>query len=218
MKIGILAIVAALAASAIFIYLSMRAPAQPPPRGQPIPGVPYAYRTAEGVFINVTEAAEGDAEEHTNSNIEYEKGPYWLLFVPAGIFNGNIFHTSYVDGNQKLRMQINDTLDPQNGIIEGWMAFNIRNNVMHVNVFLDQDWRDKVGGATTIIWGDDWDNIRDFSWRSVSPGIYTDEISFPADSLISSPSARINVFVSNATLDIIKLPELMSYVVGMQFS
>ncbi len=217
----IVSVVAIIAALAIYTLIPYIFTVPPPPSG-PIPkritGVPFSYNIEDKVFVNVTEAAEGNAYKQSTGNIEYDKGGYMLLFVPTGIYMGEPFSTEYLDENDALRMHITDSLDPKNGIIEGWMTFNIKNGVLFVSIFLDQDWRNQIKGTTNIIWGYDWDNIEKFEWRSISPGVYMDEISFSAKDFFGKPYASVNVLVSNATLDFIDFPDAFEQVMGFAFT
>ena len=215
--LGIIAIIAVIAVYSMLPYMYPEELPPPLPDMTSIPGVPFAYEVEEKVFIDVGEAADGKAYEQSNSNIEYDDDAYWLVLIPSGMYMGDSFSTEYKDEDEVVKMRITDTLDHKNGIIEGWMTFDIRNDIMYVSIFLDRDWKSNVGGKTNIIWGDDLDNIREFEWDSISQGIYMDEISFPAGHLAGRPSARINLLVSNATLEFFDFPEAFKDVVGFGF-
>ncbi len=216
--IGVLAIIVVIAVYSLLPYIFTVPPPPQEPAPRRITGVPFSYKIDDGVFVNTTEAANGNAYKQPTSNIEYDKGGYRLLFVPTGIYMGEPFSTEYVDQNDALRMHITDSLDPENGVIEGWMTFNIKNDVLYASIFLDNDWKTQVKGTTNIIWGENWDNIERFEWHSISPGIYMDEISFSAENLFGKPYAGINLLVSNATLDFIDFPEAFEQVMGFAFT
>jgi hypothetical protein len=216
--IGVLVVAAALAVYALLPYLFPEPlpPALPTPRR--ISGVPFAYEIEDKVFVDVEEAAGGNAKKQPMGNIEYDEGGYQLLFIPTGLYMGVPFATEYRDDKDTLRMHITDSLDPNNGVIESWMTFNIRNDDLHVNIFLDRDWREQVKGTTNIMWGEEWDNMQEFGWDSISPGVYMDEISFPAEDYFGKPYSGINLMVSNATLEFIIFPEAFAYVTGFAFT
>lgn len=218
LMLGIVAIAIVVAVYSLLPYMYPEELPPPLPDRNRITGVPFAYEIEERVFIDVEEAADGNANKQSTGNIEYDNEAYWLLFIPRGIYMGDLFSTEYEDEDEVVRMRITNTLDHKNGIIEGWMTFNIRSDIMYVSIFLDRDWKSQVDGKTNIIWGDDLDNIREFEWDSISPGIYMDEISFPAGHLAGRPSATINLLVSNATLDFFQFPEAFEQVVGFGFT
>ena len=215
--LGIIAVIAVIAVYSLLPYMYPQEVTPSFPDRNRITGVPFAYEIEETVFIDVEEASDGKAYKQSTGNIEYDDDAYWLLFIPRGIYMGELFSMEYEGEDEVVRMRITDTLDHKNGIIEGWMTFNIRNDNMYVSIFLDRDWKSQVDGKTNIIWGDDLDNIREFEWDSISPGIYMDEISFPAGHLAGRPDANINLLVSNATLEFFQFPEAFEQVVGFGF-
>ncbi len=217
----VVCVIVAIAAIALYSVLTLQPPEEPAPiepTPRQIAGVPYAYDVDDKVFVDVGEAADGNAEKQTSGSIEYDYDGYWMLFVPTGIFVGEPFGTQYHDEAEELRMHITDTLDPDNGVIEGWVAFNIKKDKLYASIFLDEDWKRKVQGTTRIIWGEEWNETDEYSWRAISRGIYMDEISFPADKYFARPYSSINLLVSNATMKFIDYPEMFKYVTGMSFA
>lgn len=97
------------------------------------------------------------------------------VFDYEGFYKGNHFKREYIDENQKVRMRINPNINPNDGVIEGFIIEKVENNKPMVYIFVDEDWKQSLE-FTNILWGRTFQNTRAFNFNQLSKGIYMDEI------------------------------------------
>ena len=66
-------------------------------------------------------------------------------------------------------------MDPEDGVIEGFMIEKIENDKPLVYIFLDEDWKKQVKD-TKILWGNSWAFNKSFEFKSIEKGIYLEVI------------------------------------------
>ena len=106
--LGIITIIAIIAVYSLLPYIYPQEVTPPLPDRVSIPEVPFAYEVEEKVFIDVKEASGGMAYEQSTGNIEYDDDAYFLLFVPRGIYLGDVFSMEYEGQDEVVRMRITD--------------------------------------------------------------------------------------------------------------
>jgi hypothetical protein len=97
------------------------------------------------------------------------------VFTIEGYYKGNYFKKEFSDEEGNVLMKIDTSMTPGDGIIEGFILEKIENDVPIVYIFLDEDWKEKVG-ATNIYWGNLWAFNKSFDFKSIQEGIYMEKI------------------------------------------
>ena len=112
-------------------------------------------------------------------DIQYMEGTQWTSFALSGIYKGETFSKAYyikkANGGYDVPISIGFDMDPTNGVIEGYMVETFITGTPYVYIYLDEDWRKKVGD-TNIIWGKDLQYMQEFKWSKVGNGIYMNKI------------------------------------------
>lgn len=166
-----LAIVALLLASAIVYIAFFGKPAM-----MPIEGVPHAYTDGTLVLVN----SSGECESMGGRCIvdpgktRYYDAEYDTTFFFGGLYKGNKTGSVYFSGGKKA-FAVGQVLDPSDGITNGYMSFSIANGKITAKIFLDDDWKNRIG-KTWIIWGKDWQNGRELVFNEVYHGTYYDSV------------------------------------------
>ncbi len=127
--------------------------------------------------VNITKATRG-AGLLNPEGLQYSDGKVLTAFGYDGAYEGEYFSSSvYKDilsGNTLL--DITPELKPGNGVMEGFIIEYIKGNEVTAYIFVDEDWRQKLGDSTNIIWGRMLDNIKKFEYTPIADGIYMNEI------------------------------------------
>lgn len=112
-------------------------------------------------------------------DVQYREDGIETSFPLMGIYRGDIFTKAHYiwheDATYDLLMEIGHEMDPKDGVVEGYMVETFENKTPYVYIYLDEDWRKKVGD-TNIIWGLDLDKIQKYKWSKVGDGIYMNKI------------------------------------------
>lgn len=95
-------------------------------------------------------------------------------FDYEGYYQGNYFTKDYVE-NGRMLMHVGSEIKPNDGVIEGLVVERVVDDDYQVFIFLDNDWKAKMGYAN-IIWGSDYQNAKPFVFNEISPGIFMDQI------------------------------------------
>lgn len=174
------------------------------------------------VEINVFKATRGQATVSSQEDLNV-KGETTSLFY-HGSYEGNPFQTLYVSpefynlsqgkteqeqielSKKSALMQISPDMDPTDGVIDGLILLKQEDGIFSVYIFVDQDWKDKVG-YTNILWGDDFRDpatlhTRQFNFTTQKNGIYTDKIEQDVDWFNESP-VRGGVIVGEINLEVL---------------
>ena len=128
-------------------------------------------------IINLTKATDGA------SYIDSAGGQQWndkyvnTAFDYGGLYSGEYFNRYYVNESGFKLMEITPNLKPNNNIIEGIIIEKIiKGDEVTTYIFLDEDWKQKVKGTTNIVWGERYENFREFDFTEISKGIYMDSV------------------------------------------
>jgi len=124
--------------------------------------------------INIDKVTEGQGYVDFNGQqlITAEIG---TVFSYEGWYDGIYFREWYTDLNGNTLMKITLEMNPNDGIIEGFVVERIIDSKPIIYVFLDNDWKTKLPD-TRIYWGKRYQNEKDFEFLEVSSGVYMDKV------------------------------------------
>ncbi len=105
---------------------------------------------------------------------QYRDGEISTVFEIEGYYKGDYFSEEFIE-NGKVKMRITNDLNPNDGVIEGFMTEKKEKGKWIVDIFVDEDWRQKVG-KTNILWGILYRQEKTFLFNEISKGIYHDQI------------------------------------------
>lgn len=127
--------------------------------------------------INITKATRG-AGLLNPAGLQYSDGKVLTAFDYDGFYEGNYFPSRgfYDLLTGQLLMGITPEMQPGNGVIEGFIIEYIRGSDVVAYIFVDEDWKQKLGANTNIIWGKDLQIIKKFEFGEASDGVYVDTI------------------------------------------
>ncbi len=163
--IGII-ILLAIAGAVYFIFLPSK------PMYSDIPE-DWAEKTAEGISIDIEQATKGQSFDNGGNEYFLVNGTR-TSFKYEGFYSGSYFEGEYAE-NGAVKMRVGTTLNPNDGIVEGFAAERVTNGVYEVLVFVDEDWRRQMPG-TNIIWGAKYQLAKPYSFMPVRDGVYLDVI------------------------------------------
>ena len=138
-------------------------------------------------------------------DVQYREGGIETSFPLMGIYKGVRFskahHKWHEDGTFELLMEIGHEMEPNDGVIQGYMVETFENKTPYVYIYLDEDWRKQVG-ETHIIWGLNLDKIQKFKWSKIGDGIYMNKIMDDINrfNLVDISFRESGVFVGDFTL------------------
>jgi hypothetical protein len=138
----------------------------------------------DNVIINVNKATRSESKFEINKQELYKDGLKTLF--SNGIYKGNPFEQAYLDPafvndsdnlDKYILIKIGPELNPNDGIIEGFILGKYEGEEFVFYMFVDQDWRDNLE-YTNIVYGNNIKNanIRQFDYSKVVNGIYIDKI------------------------------------------
>jgi len=156
-----------------------------------------ATEEPEDKEINIFKATRGKASVDTSQEDYYINGDIESFFY-YGSYKGNDFQTAYLNPsfyNLSLEktfsekeelaenltiMRITNIIKPRDNVINGFILGKEENGMYSFYIFLDEDWKNKVG-FTNILWGDNFKdpntlNIRPFDFSKSEKGIYINKI------------------------------------------
>jgi hypothetical protein len=131
----------------------------------------------DGGIIDATKVTKGESyDDNDQYGQQYQFGPYQTVFNYEGWYNGRYFFRSIADVNGNLIMKIGPDLNPDDGVIEGYMVEELNDDGHVIYIFVDSDWK-KFLGDSVVQWGKTYSNERklDFS-NEVKPGIFMDSV------------------------------------------
>jgi len=105
---------------------------------------------------------------------QYRSDKIITVFDYEGFYKGRYFKSEYIEEN-KILMRISQTMNANDGIIEGFIVEEIKEGIPVAYIFLDEDWKELVG-PTNIFWGAELQNEQPFSYTQVDNGIYMNTI------------------------------------------
>lgn len=183
----VVAAVVAVVLVAIILLVVLPKPAPLPPLPPP-PVVAVHPKNISWIDLYPNRTLALDEEEYSNGSgyiasahdIQYSDEKHITAFTPEGMYRGSIFTIEHLDPTNRSRlvMEINPAPDPTDGIIEGYMTFkfDLENEILIANIFLDEDWHKNITRPTNIFWGAALQNTKPYAWDEVSPGIYMDTV------------------------------------------
>ena len=92
------------------------------------------------------------------------------------VFGGEFRKNPYIDESGKKIIEVTDTLDPDDGIIQLLMIERINAENAEVHIFVDKDWKDYFGSKARIVWGKEFQNQKALDYNEVSQGVYHDSV------------------------------------------
>jgi len=118
-----------------------------------------------------------------------------LTFFYHGYYKGKSFDEIYIDEefydqgyvnfpqqdieDTYVKMKISEEMNPNDGIIEGFILVRLENEELVFHVFLDEDWKNNVE-YTNILWTNDFTtndvNVNKFDFTESHNGIYINKI------------------------------------------
>lgn len=142
--------------------------------------------------INVEQATKGTSYINEIGQ-QYNDAETSTVFELEGYYKGEYFNTEYTDENRRTKMRLTNKMNPNDGIVEGFMTERKDSETEKwiVDIFVDEDWKKQVG-KTNIYWGTMYLQNKQFVFAEVSPGIYHDQIIDDSDRLLEN--ARIRTF------------------------
>ena len=130
-------------------------------------------------IIPIERLTDDKAYTDSSEDVQYREGGIETSFPLMGIYKGDGFskahHKWHEDGTFELLMEIGHEMEPNDGVIQGYMVETFENKTPYVYIYLDEDWRKKVGD-TNIIWGLNLDQIQKYKWSKIGDGIYMNKI------------------------------------------
>lgn len=124
--------------------------------------------------INVEKATEG-AGHLDYIGQQYRVGEVITAFGYDGIYKGELFKKEYADENGDTMIRITSDLNPNNGVIEGFILEKVIDNKPVAFIFVDEDWKQQMR-QTNIFWGSDYEHYKEFTYQEISNGIYVTQI------------------------------------------
>ncbi|MCK5474628.1 MAG: hypothetical protein KAI53_04425 [Candidatus Aenigmarchaeota archaeon] len=195
--------------SAVFLIIVLFLIFSSPKEVSNIPVIANKYAVQledEQFYIPVDNLTEDKGYVGNTGDIQYMHGSTWTSFHISGIYRGEQFSKAYYvrdeNGDYDVLMAIGSGLNPNDGIIQGYIVENFENNTPYAYIYLDEDWRKKVGD-TNIIWGKDLDRIKAFEWTKIGNGVYMNRIEddtarFAADNINIREGG---IFVGDITIE-----------------
>ena len=160
-------------------------------------------------IIPIERLTDDKAYTDPTEDVQYREDGIETSFPLMGIYKGVRFSKAHYkwheDGTYDLLMEIGHEMDPKDGVIEGYMVETFENEMPYVYIYLDEDWRKKVGD-TNIIWGLNLDKIQKYKWSKLGDGIYMNKIMDDINrfNMPNINSRESGVFVGDFTLANIK--------------
>lgn len=168
----------------------------------------YINNQNTGIYnpaINVSEVTDGNGYEDNAASMQYNDGIYRTKFGHTGILKGYMFLNeviSLTENNETIiLLRITPDMDPKDGIPEAYIVPTIKDDIMEINVFVDEDFRTAMGGNTNIIWGSTYQNFKVYNFSiEHEPGIYVDTVYDNDTERFRTNGNDANIFVGDATL------------------
>src|SRR3989344_3068025 len=125
--------------------------------------------------IDVDGATKGTSTVEGTSQ-QYTDGVMFTAFSYEIVFGGEFRKNPYIDESGKKIIEVTDTLDPDDGIIQLLMIERINAENAEVHIFVDKDWKDYFGSKARIVWGKEFQNQKALDYNEVSQGVYHDSV------------------------------------------
>ena len=124
--------------------------------------------------INVEKATKGGSYVDQIGEQQYKE--IGTMFSSEGWYKGVYFIKEYSDEKGIVKMRITTNLDPENGILEGYLVERLEDDNLYAYIFLDEDWKRKFPNAM-IYWGESYQHNQSFDFTNkVKEGIYLTKV------------------------------------------
>ncbi|MDA1197317.1 MAG: hypothetical protein O2779_05135 [Nanoarchaeota archaeon] len=134
----------------------------------------WVIEEAGASFVSIEDITKGDSFQSSVGQ-QYHSAFAEAVFDSEGLYQGITFKHNYYDENKNLIMSITPELDPNNGIIEGFIAERMNETGAEFIIFLDEDWKQKIGD-TYLFWGKNYEQQKQFEFTQLKPGIYMQRV------------------------------------------
>jgi hypothetical protein len=133
---------------------------------------------ANGSAVLSFEQATKGGGRYDPAGEKWNDGAIVTNFAYDGLYRGEYFSGgSYENEKGETLLSVTPEMAPGNGIPEGIIVERIEDNLtVKAFIFLDSDWKVKIGDSLNILWGAGFNKTKKFSFREISPGIYMDTI------------------------------------------
>ena len=101
-------------------------------------------------------------------------------------------------------MRIHQNMNPNDGIIEGFILRKLENNELVFYIFVDEDWKTSLN-YTNILWTNDFSqdvNVRKMDFSNSEKGIYIDKVEGNFEWF--KQNTNVGIYVGEINKDIIK--------------
>lgn len=105
---------------------------------------------------------------------QYRDGEISTVFEIESYYKGDYFSEEFIE-NGRVKMRITNDMNPNDGVIEGFMTEKKEDGKWIVDIFVDEDWKRNIG-KTNILWGVQYKQEKTFLFNKISSGIYHDQI------------------------------------------
>ncbi|MCM2325234.1 MAG: hypothetical protein NDI94_02135 [Candidatus Woesearchaeota archaeon] len=149
-----------------------------------VENTPYD-NVSNNIKINVPRATRQKSIYEINKQ-EYFDDQTAILFSHV-IYQGESPEQQYMSGN--ISIKIGPEMDPDDGIMEGFILAKKEEERFAFYLFVDQDWKDKMR-YTNVLWSNNFDSgitDRPFNFDKETNGIYIDKVEGTFDWFQKSP-------------------------------
>ncbi len=129
-----------------------------------------------GTFEVSFEQVTKGAGTFNDINEQYQYALIDTVFGYDGLYEGEYFKNKYYSPDRKIRMEITKNLVPGDGILQGIIIERIDDGQPVAFIFIDEDWRNKLGDTVNIVWGKKYQNMKKFEYKEIEDGIYMNQI------------------------------------------
>lgn len=156
-------------------------------------------------FIDVAEITNGNGYEDNAASIQYNDGTYRAKFEHMGILKGYMFLNEVIfqteENERFVLLRITTDMNPKDEIPDAYIVPTIEYGVMEINIFVDEDFRNMMGGSTNIIWGSTYQNFKKYDFSNeYKKGIYMHTVYDDDIERFRIGGNDANIFVGDATL------------------
>lgn len=121
------------------------------------------------IEINVDKVTKGEGYLDVNGQ-QYRSSDISTVFRYEGFYNGEPFFDTYKDTENRVFMRITNNIQPSDGIIDGFIVVMIENDKPIFNIFIDNDWKNRVV-PTNIMYGLE-NKIERLDFEEIREGIF----------------------------------------------
>jgi hypothetical protein len=123
--------------------------------------------------VSVDAATSGESYQDMIGQ-QYATRDFETVFSHDGVYLGEYFENEYIKDGKTLIRFTKDII-PSDNIPDGFIMERYENEKMVAYIFVDDDWKKKIG-ETNIIWGEDYEKVKPFAYKNLENGIYYDKV------------------------------------------